>query len=63
MQSFKQEFSGWLGGNITELLIGLGPNASLKYPAHPLGDGRWEYPGSGEVQVRLSWHATTCKQG
>jgi hypothetical protein len=55
MHSFKQEFGAWLGANnITELLIGLGPNAQLKYPAHPIdGSGRWEYPGTGEVQVGL----------
>ncbi|KAL6754056.1 beta-amylase [Haematococcus lacustris] len=48
MTSFCHEFSAWLGSPITELLIGLGPNAELRYPSHPAG--RWEYPGTGEFQ-------------
>lgn len=32
-----------------QVLIGLGPNCELKYPAHPL-DHRWNFPGVGEFQ-------------
>jgi len=49
MRSFKDEFGPWFGNTITEVLIGLGPNCELKYPAHPL-DKRWNFPGIGEFQ-------------
>ncbi len=30
--------------------MGLGPAGELRYPSYPEGDGRWRFPGVGEVQ-------------
>lgn len=48
MQSFKHTFSSYLNGSITDLVIGLGPDCTLRYPSHPADS--WEYPGVGEFQ-------------
>jgi len=60
MKSFKDEFSTWFGGLITECLIGLGPNGELKYPAHP-SDKRWNFPGVGEFQCYDKFMLATLK--
>lgn len=49
--SFRAAFDDVLGTTITDVLIGLGPDGELKYPAHPTrGDKRWTFPGIGEFQ-------------
>jgi len=60
MQSFRDEFNPWLGNNIAEVLIGLGPNGELRYPSYP-DDKRWEYPGVGEFQCYDRYMLATLK--
>ncbi|CAF1698910.1 inactive beta-amylase 4, chloroplastic-like isoform X1 [Brassica napus] len=50
MLSFSKNFEPYFGNLIEEISIGLGPSGELRYPAHPLGDGRWTFPGIGEFQ-------------
>lgn len=50
MKAFSWEFGKLLGGTITDLVIGMGPNGEVRYPSHPEEDGRWCYPGVGEFQ-------------
>ncbi len=50
MASFRSEMGPLLGTTITDVLVGLGPDGDLKYPAHPR-DKRWTFPGVGEFQV------------
>ncbi|GLC38086.1 hypothetical protein PLESTM_000684200 [Pleodorina starrii] len=49
MVSFRRELGPLLGSTIADVLIGLGPDGELKYPAHPR-DKRWNFPGVGEFQ-------------
>ncbi|KAM7498995.1 hypothetical protein LguiA_023409 [Lonicera macranthoides] len=50
MCSFVNKFEPFMGTLIEEISVGLGPCGELRYPAHPLGDGRWKFPGIGEFQ-------------
>ncbi|KAK3013169.1 hypothetical protein RJ639_007888 [Escallonia herrerae] len=50
MISFMNKFEPLLGNSIEEISVGLGPCGELRYPAHPFGDGRWQFPGIGEFQ-------------
>ncbi len=54
MASFRRELGPLLGSTIVDVSIGLGPDGELKYPAHPPGGGRWNFPGIGEFQVRAA---------
>ncbi|ERN16877.1 hypothetical protein AMTRI_Chr02g221910 [Amborella trichopoda] len=63
MESFKSEFSNFLGSTITELTIGLGPNGELRYPSLPENPNS---TGVGEFQcydkhmlANLQQHART----
>ncbi|GIM16354.1 hypothetical protein Vretimale_18986 [Volvox reticuliferus] len=49
MRSFRRELGPLLGSTILDVLVGLGPDGELKYPAHPR-DKRWNFPGVGEFQ-------------
>ena len=42
------EFSKELGSTITEVIVGAGPHAELRYPSYPAG--KWHFPGVGEFQ-------------
>ncbi|CAI0378800.1 unnamed protein product [Linum tenue] len=48
--NFANKFEPYIGSIIEEISVGLGPSGELRYPAHPLGDGRWQFPGIGEFQ-------------
>ncbi|CAI0374087.1 unnamed protein product [Linum tenue] len=48
--NFINKFEPYIGCIIEEISVGLGPSGELRYPAHPLGDGRWQFPGIGEFQ-------------
>ncbi|XP_031480153.1 inactive beta-amylase 4, chloroplastic isoform X2 [Nymphaea colorata] len=50
MLSFVTNFRSLMGSTIEEVSIGLGPSGELRYPAHPVHDGRWRFPGIGEFQ-------------
>eukprot|EP00245_Coleochaete_scutata_P005899 TRINITY_DN19887_c0_g1_i1.p1 TRINITY_DN19887_c0_g1~~TRINITY_DN19887_c0_g1_i1.p1 ORF type:complete len:653 (-),score=88.43 TRINITY_DN19887_c0_g1_i1:1006-2964(-) len=50
MESFRSNFSEFLGDTIVEVSVGLGPAGELRYPSYPEGDGRWRFPGIGEFQ-------------
>ncbi|KAM7250115.1 hypothetical protein ACFE04_021998 [Oxalis oulophora] len=50
MLNFVNKFESFIGSNIEEISVGLGPSGELRYPAHPSGDGRWKFPGIGEFQ-------------
>ncbi|CAL5335538.1 unnamed protein product [Camellia sinensis] len=50
MLSFVNKFEALLGTVIEEISVGLGPCGELRYPAHPIGDDRWRFPGIGEFQ-------------
>ncbi|WOH04143.1 hypothetical protein DCAR_0623551 [Daucus carota subsp. sativus] len=50
MFSFVDKFGSMIGTLIEEISVGLGPCGELRYPAHPFGDGRWQFPGIGEFQ-------------
>ncbi|GIL62493.1 hypothetical protein Vafri_16696 [Volvox africanus] len=49
MTSFRRELGPFFGSTILDVLVGLGPDGELKYPAHPR-DKRWNFPGVGEFQ-------------
>ncbi|XP_052178186.1 inactive beta-amylase 4, chloroplastic isoform X2 [Diospyros lotus] len=48
--SFVSNFEALMGSVIEEMSVGLGPCGELRYPAHPIGDCRWRFPGIGEFQ-------------
>lgn len=50
MLNFADKFGSLMGTLIEEISVGLGPCGELRYPAHPFGDGRWQFPGIGEFQ-------------
>lgn len=50
MFSFMNKFKSFMGTLIEEVSVGLGPCGELRYPSHPFGDGRWQFPGIGEFQ-------------
>ncbi|EFJ41627.1 hypothetical protein VOLCADRAFT_68093 [Volvox carteri f. nagariensis] len=50
MTSFRREMGPLLGSTILDVLIGLGPDGELKYPAQPLRGKQWTFPGVGEFQ-------------
>lgn len=60
MASFRSEMGPLLGTTITDVLVGLGPDGDLKYPAHPR-DKRWTFPGVGEFQVRVGGSRRAAK--
>ncbi|XP_076959662.1 inactive beta-amylase 4, chloroplastic-like isoform X1 [Bidens hawaiensis] len=50
IHSFANKFDSLMGTIIEEVCVGLGPSGELRYPAHPLQDGRWKFPGIGAFQ-------------
>lgn len=40
----------YVGSTVVELQIGCGPCGELRYPSYPLSDGKWTFPGIGELQ-------------
>ncbi|KAD1859329.1 hypothetical protein R6Q59_009601 [Mikania micrantha] len=50
IHSFATKFDSLMGTTIEEVCVGLGPSGELRYPAHPLQDGRWQFPGIGAFQ-------------
>ncbi|ONI13751.1 hypothetical protein PRUPE_4G243300 [Prunus persica] len=68
MLSFVKKFESFIGGVIEEISVGLGPSGELRYPAHPFGDGRWNFPGIGEFQCYDKYmmddlKMAACKEG
>ncbi|BBH02182.1 beta-amylase 4 [Prunus dulcis] len=68
MLSFVKKFESFIGGVIEEISVGLGPSGELRYPAHPFGDGRWNFPGIGEFQCYDKYmmddlRMAACKEG
>ncbi|KAB2615468.1 inactive beta-amylase 4 [Pyrus ussuriensis x Pyrus communis] len=49
-RTLSKKFELLIGTVIEEISVGLGPSGELKYPAHPLANGRWKFPGIGEFQ-------------
>ncbi len=41
---------GFAGGTVTEIQVGMGPCGEIRYPSYQLRDGKWKFPGIGELQ-------------
>lgn len=44
------EKHGFTDGTVTEIQVGMGPCGEARYPSYPLRDGKWRFPGMGELQ-------------
>ncbi|KAI5080106.1 hypothetical protein GOP47_0005585 [Adiantum capillus-veneris] len=50
LESFRESFGPYFGETIVEVIMGLGPEGELRYPAYREGNGLWKFPGVGEFQ-------------
>ncbi|KAH7351517.1 hypothetical protein KP509_19G001000 [Ceratopteris richardii] len=50
LESFRGEFDAYFGETIVEVIMSLGPEGELRYPAYQEGTGLWKFPGVGEFQ-------------
>ncbi|KAH9330641.1 hypothetical protein KI387_002749, partial [Taxus chinensis] len=62
MFSCIDRFQSLMGNTIEGITIGLGPSGELRYPAHPIFDGRWKFPGIGEFQCYDKYMMEDLKQ-
>ncbi|KAL9242732.1 hypothetical protein vseg_016703 [Gypsophila vaccaria] len=50
MRNFRDRFRDYLGTEIVEIQVGMGPCGELRYPSYPESNGTWRFPGIGEFQ-------------
>ncbi|KAI5079246.1 hypothetical protein GOP47_0004725 [Adiantum capillus-veneris] len=62
LESFRESFGPYFGETIVEVIMGLGPEGELRYPAYREGNGLWKFPGSGDRSSRRMHHHITSFQ-
>ncbi|MCO5610562.1 hypothetical protein L7F22_064801 [Adiantum nelumboides] len=50
LESFRETFGPYFEETIVEVIMSLGPEGELRYPAYQEGSGLWKFPGVGEFQ-------------